>query len=159
MFGRIECILQGETTEIGLESTVVDCTEETPLLLRQGAISIEELRKVVPGTLVYRPAAGDAIRSPGLKHRHYSPRAKVVILSRDMQIADSTRAAFIGLNEQSAGFKTMRLCISVEEYAHELYEFLRQCDRVSMEVIYCESVAEIRIGAALMDRLRRAAED
>jgi L-threonylcarbamoyladenylate synthase len=158
MFGRIDCILQSDTTEIGLESTVVDCTEETPLLLRQGAISIEELRKVVADTRVYTRSAGDEIRSPGLKHRHYSPRAKVVFADHELQIVDSERAGFIGLNKQSITFKQEKICSSVDEYAHELYEFFRRCDRLAMETIYCERVPESGIGAALMDRIRRAAQ-
>jgi L-threonylcarbamoyladenylate synthase len=158
MFGKIECILQADPTEIGLESTVVDCTEETPLLLRQGAISIDELRKVVADTRVHRPVEGDEIRSPGLKHRHYSPRAKVVLINRNGQISDSERAAFIGLNKLDLVFKEERICSSVDEYAHDLYEFLRRCDRLCIDMVYCEVVEEKGIGAALMDRVRRAAQ-
>jgi len=79
--GRIDCILQGEATEIGLESTVVDCTSNIPLVLRSGAISLENLQKVVPETRIYRVKSDEIIRSPGLKHRHYSPKAKVVLIS------------------------------------------------------------------------------
>ncbi len=51
---RIDCILQGEATEIGLESTVVDCTSDVPLILRSGAITLEDLRKIVPETRLYK---------------------------------------------------------------------------------------------------------
>jgi len=78
--GRIDCILQGESTEIGLESTVVDCTSNIPLVLRSGAISLEDLQKVVPETQIYRVKENEIIRSPGLKHRHYSPKARVVLI-------------------------------------------------------------------------------
>ncbi len=158
MFGKIECFLQGDMTEIGLESTVVDCTEETPLLLRQGAISLEELQAVVAGTKLHLPATGDLIKSPGLKHRHYSPRAKVRILDRDLQITDTDRVAFIGLKKHNETFKRELICDSIDEYAHSLYEFFRKCDRWSIDIIYCEPVEEKGIGAALMDRIRRAAQ-
>jgi len=77
---RIDCILQGETTEIGLESTVVDCTSRIPLILRSGAITLEDLQKQVPETRIYKARKNETARSPGLKHRHYSPRAKIVLI-------------------------------------------------------------------------------
>ncbi|HEX9961552.1 MAG TPA: L-threonylcarbamoyladenylate synthase, partial [Pyrinomonadaceae bacterium] len=79
--GRIDCILQGEMTEIGLESTVVDCTSNVPLVLRAGAVTLEDLRKIVPETRIYRVKENEAVKSPGLRHRHYSPRAKVILIS------------------------------------------------------------------------------
>lgn len=98
--GRIDCILQGEATEIGLESTVVDCTSETPLILRTGAISLDDLRKIVPETENYRIKENEIVRSPGLKHRHYSPRAKVVLMESGKRKADNGQLkAFIGLSE------------------------------------------------------------
>ena len=157
--GRIDCILQGDPTEIGLESTVVDCTGNVPMLLRQGAISLDQLRKVVPETIEYKPVAGDAPRSPGLKHRHYSPRARVVIISDlRFEISDSREAAFIGLAGSHKNIGMERVCSSVDEYAHSLFEFFRECDRLGIATIYCEEVPETGIGAALMDRLRRAAD-
>ncbi|HMS10654.1 MAG TPA: L-threonylcarbamoyladenylate synthase, partial [Pyrinomonadaceae bacterium] len=77
--GRIDCILQGEPTDIGLESTVVDCSVEPPVLLRRGAVSIDELRAVLPTIRELTSSEAGAEKSPGLRHRHYSPRAKVAI--------------------------------------------------------------------------------
>ena len=158
--GRIDCILQGEATEIGLESTVVDCTGDVPVLLRAGAISLAQLHAVVPETMVYSGVGDDVARSPGMRHRHYSPRAHVVIADNGLRIAEleTEAAAFIGLNTPEFPVVTMRICSSVEEYAHELFEFFRECDRSGIATVYCESVDEAGIGAALMDRLRRAAQ-
>lgn len=157
--GRIECILQGDETEIGLESTVIDCSGDVPILLRQGAISLEELRKVVADTCVFKPGIGDVIKSPGLKHRHYSPRATVRIFHPDLQVAASEGAAYIGLNKQKDfSFKRERISSSIDEYAHYLFQFFRECDSLGIERIYCESVEEKDIGTALMDRIRRAAQ-
>jgi L-threonylcarbamoyladenylate synthase len=155
--GRIECILRGEMTEIGLESTVVDCTSDVPLILRSGAISLEELREIVPETRIYQPESNEPPRSPGLKHRHYSPRARVVLIS-DFRFQISNSSAFIGLNAPSKKFDLVKICASVEEYAHEVFAFFRLCDRANIETIYCETVAEAGIGAALTDRLKRAAQ-
>ncbi len=155
--GRIECILRGEMTEIGLESTVVDCTSDVPLILRSGAISLEDLREIVPETQIYQPESNEPPRSPGLKHRHYSPRARVVLIS-DFRFQISNSSAFIGLNAPLKKFDLVKICASVEEYAHEVFAFFRLCDRANIETIYCETVAEAGIGAALTDRLKRAAQ-
>lgn len=153
--GRIECILQGDATEIGLESTVVDCTGDVPVLLRLGAVSLEELRSVVPETLILDGDDIAVLRSPGLRHRHYTPRAEVVIVDSTNDVY-AENAAFIGLNVPQRQFAAVKTCNSIDEYARELFEFFRECDRQDIRTIYCETVPEIGIGAALMDRLRRA---
>lgn len=157
--GRIDCILQSEMTEIGLESTVVDCTSNAPLILRTGAIGLEELRKIVPETEIYKIKKDEAVKSPGLKHKHYAPKAKVrLIQDSRFKIQDLKSCAFIGLNLPDADFDLMKICESVEDYAHSVFDFFRQCDRENISTIYCEKVEEKGIGLALMDRLKRAAE-
>jgi L-threonylcarbamoyladenylate synthase len=156
--GRIDCILQGEMTEIGLESTVVDCTSGVPLVLRAGAVTLEDLQKIVPETGVYRAKENEAARSPGLKHRHYSPRAKVILIGREPRVGSRERNAFIGLSVPEQNFDLMKICGSIEEYAHEIFNFFRECDRRGIKTIYCQPVAEKGIGLALMDRLKRSGE-
>lgn len=156
--GRIDCILQDDQTVIGLESTVVDCTSDVPLVLRLGAISLEEIRSILPDAELYQDTGSDAVRSPGLRHSHYSPRARVYLtdsLSLKQAPHDS---AFIGINAPEGEFRLKRICESVAWYAHDVFEFFRECDRAGIANIYCEIIPESGIGAALMDRLRRAAE-
>lgn len=156
---RIDCILQGEMTEIGLESTVVDCTSEIPLVLRSGAVTLEQLQKIIPETKVYNLRENEAPKSPGLKHRHYSPRANVVLIGyTGGQKGRIDNAAFIGLNEPREEFNLIKICSTVEEYAREVFAFFRACDAQNVETIFCEKVEEKGIGLALMDRLKRAAE-
>ncbi|HTK39085.1 MAG TPA: L-threonylcarbamoyladenylate synthase [Pyrinomonadaceae bacterium] len=155
--GRIDCILQGETTEIGLESTVVDCTKETPTVLRPGAVSIEQLRSVVRDTIIFAGSDSDKVPSPGMRHRHYSPRAKVRLIDTDSDVTDTEVSAFIGLKQPVNDHALTKLCGSPEEYAHSLFAFFRECDLRGIPTIYCETVPEKGIGVALMDRLRRAA--
>ncbi|CAN5607380.1 L-threonylcarbamoyladenylate synthase [soil metagenome] len=155
--GRIDCILQGEPTEIGLESTVLDCTSEIPLVLRSGAITLEQVQKVEPKTRLYKLSEMETPKSPGLKHRHYSPRAEVILISNfKFQIPDSS--AFIGLNEPREKFDLIKVCKSIEDYAHSVFAFFRECDRENIKTIYCETVEEKGIGLALMDRLKRASQ-
>lgn len=156
--GRIDCILQGEPTEIGLESTVVDCTREMPIVLRKGSISLDQLQKIVPETSDYESDESEPPRSPGMKHRHYSPLAHVRLVGPDAEISETNSAAFIGLENPAWEFALVRICASVEEYARSVFAFFRECDAKRIETIYCQAVPESGIGAALMDRLRRAAE-
>jgi len=156
--GQIDCILIGEVTEIGLESTVVDCTLETPVILRPGALSLEELKKVFPKIHLFSPNPKEPAKSPGLKHKHYSPKAEVILIKSPKDIEDvEDSKAFIGLSTPGKGFDLMKVCKSVEEYAHEIFSFFRECDRRKINKIYCEEVEQKGIGLALMDRLRRAA--
>jgi L-threonylcarbamoyladenylate synthase len=155
--GRIDCILQGDQTKIGLESTVVDCVSELPVILRKGAVSLEQLRAVLPEIRDRDLASMDNHRSPGLQHRHYTPTAEVVLMDGPMsEISD--RDAFIGVSDPGGAFGVTLICESVEDYAARVFEFFRECDRRQIRRIYCETVEETGIGAALMDRLRRAAE-
>jgi L-threonylcarbamoyladenylate synthase len=156
--GRIDCILQGEMTKIGLESTVVDCTSSVPLVLRAGAITLEDLQKIVPETLLYQAKENEPVKSPGLRHRHYSPRARVVLISRESRVESREPKAFIGLSEPEQGFDLTKICRSIEEYAHEVFDFFRECDRRGIKTIYCQTVEEKGIGLALMDRLKRSSQ-
>lgn len=156
--GRIDCILKGAPTEIGLESTVVDCTGDIPILLRAGAVSLEELRDVVAETVVLNIGDSVEIRSPGLRHKHYSPRARVVIIENDAAIEDFSDAAYIGIDLPVGVFGLLKIASTTEDYAHAMFEFFRECDRAGISVIYCQSVSEQGIGTAIMDRLRRASD-
>jgi len=124
--GRIDCILKGEPTEIGLESTVVDCTGEFPVVLRLGAISLEELQRVNPSTRFATNESGET-RSPGLKHKHYSPNAEVIIVD-DLSTDFISNAAYIGLNRPIENLAFVKIVPSVDSYAHEVFEFWGEWD-------------------------------
>lgn len=156
--GKIDCILQGEATEIGLESTVVDCSSDVPRVLRSGSISIEQLRKVVSATAIYEALQTETPRSPGMHHRHYSPKASVVIVDSVAKLSNVENAAYIGTKQPIIKFTRERICSNADEYAHAIFEFFRECDRSGVQTIYCERVGESGIGMALMDRIGRAAE-
>jgi L-threonylcarbamoyladenylate synthase len=154
--GRIDCILQGDPTEIGLESTVVDCRNDMPQVLRLGSISLTDLQRVVATSKLANRGSGDALLSPGLRYKHYSPKAKVLFWEPAKTVTDNT-AAFIGLHHPAARFAYSKVVRDLNEYASGLYEFFRECDRRGSTTVFCEAVEETGIGAALMDRIRRAA--
>lgn len=167
--GKIRCILKGRTTDVGLESTVVDCTGRRPLVLRTGAVTLEALQSVLPETRLYtkkktrnshEPAA---VKSPGMKYRHYSPKAHVVIVSvkKPPRWVPGVAAAYIGLTppkeHDATRFAQVLVCHSVDEYARRVFSFFRRCDKKHIQVICCEQVAPDGLGRALMDRITRAA--
>ena len=156
--GRISCIIKGDQTKIGLESTVVDCMGDKPVILRAGAVTLEELLKVIPQTEVSNEADTSNPKSPGMKHRHYAPKAKVMLTPFPQYTVPLNSSAYIGLESppNTAAFKRILICKDFEEYAHELFHFFRECDKEEVETIYCQTVSEEGLGLALMDRLRRA---
>lgn len=156
--GKIDCILQGEQTKVGLESTVVDCTSRIPLVLRAGAVTLEQLQIVVPQTRLANNKEDEPARSPGLKHKHYSPRARVVLIDAPQEENALKENGYIGLDAPDVEFGLQKICSSVEEYAHELFLFFRRCDEREINTIFCQKVEEKDLGLALMDRLRRAAK-
>lgn len=155
--GRIRCILRGGRSNVGLESTVVDCTASPPVVLRVGAISLERLREVVPGIELGRQDENEAPRSPGVRHRHYAPHAEIVIVEHPPS-GSAADEAYIGLAPPTAEYRVRRVCRSVDEYAYELFDFFRLCDASGVRRIVCQQVDERGLGRALMDRLRRASK-
>lgn len=162
--GRIACILQGEDAQIGLESTVVDCTVNPPLILRPGAITLEAIHNVIPEVRIDDASNDAAKKSPGMRHRHYAPRARVVVVdsadSSGLAAESSRRAGYIGLQRPQApeAFALIEICSSLEMYARRLFDFFRRCDEAGIDVIYCQKAPLAGLGRALMDRLGRASE-
>ncbi len=155
--GRIPCILQGEATQVGLESTVVDCTTDSPVILRAGAVTLEQLREVIPSTSFASRSSGEPVRSPGMKYKHYAPHAKVVVIDPATFFGDESNAAFIGLHKVShANFKRTFHAENIAQYSRGVFQFFRDCDAEGIQTIYCEAVEEFGLGVALMDRIKRA---
>jgi len=157
--GRIDCILQGDPAEAGVESTVLDCTTTPPVLLRPGAVPVEALRDVV-GTVVVDAGDDDATpRSPGTKHRHYAPAAQVRVVKGPSDAKPGAEIAYIGLDAppDPAAFGRVFVASSVEAYAHEVFAFFRAADHDNCAVIYAQRVPPAGLGRALNDRLERAA--
>lgn len=157
--GRIPCILQGGRTRAGLESTVVDCTVTPPVVLRPGAIALEVLRTALPNTGVEPPDDRALARSPGTRHRHYAPSARVRLVADPADAIPAAAHAYVGLDAppRTEDFGRVEMCASVEAYAHALFHFFRESDAAGCTTIYCQTVPDEEMGRALMDRLRRAA--
>ena len=178
MDGIIPMILDGGAVGIGIESTIVDLTEEIPTILRPGFITKEMLEEVVGEVQIDKGLEADAKtppKAPGMKYRHYAPKAELLIVegAEDAVIkkinalvkekeAQGIVAGVIGTEEtvskyqagivKSMGTRTDEISIS-----SHLYGILREFDESDAEVIYSESFEEGAMGSAIMNRLLKAA--
>ena len=168
--GRVDMIIDGGATDIGIESTVVDLTVDPPVILRPGWVTLEQLVEAVGR--VSLPATPDELRrSPGTRHRHYTPRARVILVeqSSPRELARLARehlqngaVGFIGssrIDVDDPAFYAINLEGSAADYARSIYGALRELERKGASVIVIEGVSEDSEGAAVMDRLRRAASE
>ncbi len=157
--GKIDCVLRGTPSAIGLESTIVDCSGSQPLLLRAGAITLEHLQAIVPD--IATPVTTDKEappKSPGLKYPHYAPKAAIVLCHALEKMVIEPSSAYIGLSEPPQSVSRLKLCESLEEYGRELFSFFRHCDANGVHIIYCELPSNEGLGRAIRDRLMRAAD-
>jgi len=165
--GRIELILDGGSTSVGLESTVLDMTTEPPTLLRPGGVTLEQLEAHLGRV---RVASGDDVaagRSPGLRFRHYAPRARVILIDAGageeavLSWLDGGKSVALMVQRSvrldRPGLRVRSMPVDLEAYARELFEALRDLDATGVDAIFVEGIAEVGLGRAIMDRLRRAA--
>ncbi len=153
--GKIPCILIGSNAKYGLESTVIDCTSKIPVILRPGVITLEQLRKI-DRRIGYSVKRGK-VKSPGLKYKHYAPKAAVRLISNfEFRISNFKQCAFIGLKKPAGNFEITKTCKSPEDYAKNLFSFFRLCDQKGIKTIYCQAIPEKGIGLAIMNRLIKA---
>ncbi len=152
-------LLDGGETKIGVESTVLDITGDSPVLLRAGGVPKEKIEETL-GTEVLLPQDTNIIkRSPGTRYRHYAP--KIPLLPAKAENAEKTaqgrKYAWIGTSECS-GMPIEAVIFKDEaEYAHEVFRVLRMLENSGAEIIIAEIPSEKGIGLALKDRLNRAA--
>ncbi|HWP44406.1 MAG TPA: Sua5 family C-terminal domain-containing protein, partial [Blastocatellia bacterium] len=148
----------------------LDMTADPPIILRPGWITEEAIARVTGN--VASAAHDEALRrSPGTRHRHYSPRARVVLVERAdpdfirslcAELLKSGPLAFVGHTRpqiESPDFSSIILEDDAAEYAHSIYWALRALDARAPETILVEGISESGQGAAVMDRLRRAASE
>ena len=149
-----DLVLDGGSSEVGLESTIIDCTTDAPRVLRPGAITIEMIEEVTGKTLANKFSDSD-IRVSGSLENHYAPRATVVLDQEPS--AGSGFIAFAG-TPTPAGVIRLAAPKSVEEFARVLYESLRDGDRQNLETIVIEQPTGNGLAVAIRDRLERSAK-
>lgn len=179
--GRIDAILDGGPTEIGVESTVLDLTADPPQILRPGGVSYEELKEVIgevkihPAAVAERELPLDQARSPGMKHKHYAPTAEMILIEgetadviskiRELAASYAKKGIKIGilateetLSQYDFGvIKSLGSRDDLKEIARNLFKRLREFDEEGVEVILAEGLPLRGLGLAVMNRLRKAA--
>jgi len=156
---RVDFILDGGPTQVGIESTVISVAGERPSILRPGMISRAAIEAVIGpvATAAGQPATGIAHASPGLHRRHYSPRTPLVLTANRRFPAG--RGAYLFLTAPApAAAHNVEMPSGVEAYAEALYRTLHELDRESWDWIAVERPPDDPQWAAILDRLNRACQ-
>jgi L-threonylcarbamoyladenylate synthase len=166
---RVDLILDGGSTEVGIESTVLDLTGDQPILLRPGSISASEIESLIgPIARAEARPAESARPSPGMLDRHYSPKARLKLYPSDTAdriLGDHARETAAGLRVgvilSTPAITSTPLVRNLggdpEAYARSLYAILHEFDDLGCEAIFVEGLPEQSEWDGVRDRLRRAA--
>ncbi|MDO4487933.1 MAG: L-threonylcarbamoyladenylate synthase [Eubacteriales bacterium] len=179
LMGRVDVILDGGPCEIGVESTIVDLTGETPMLLRPGAVTAEMIKETIGLDPVKDKALtgplkeGERPKAPGMKYRHYAPKAPLVLVTGEKRaVWDKIRE--MSLERENAEIICSRECAEYledtgkkirvlgaygneDEIARSLFAVLRETDSDEIDMIIAEGFSENDLGLAIMNRLKKAA--
>lgn len=178
--GRVDFIIGGEKSNVGLESTIVDCTVNPPMVLRPGGITLEMLREIEPKieidkAIMQKPRDDFKPKAPGMKYRHYAPNAKVKIIKGDRKktvekinemvhnyIDEGKKVGILSSKENASCYKLGDVFIlgskeNLSEVAQNLFEALRSLDDNKVDIILAEAYDEEGVGLAIMNRLQKSA--
>jgi L-threonylcarbamoyladenylate synthase len=151
----VDLILDGGPCQIGIESTIIDCTKQTPQILRPGGVTKEQIEELINLDLNQKMIThGNDVKAPGLLESHYAPKAKV-FLSGTPQPGDG----FLALSSIATPTGAIRLAtpVSDEEYARQLYSAFRLADSKKLERIFVVPLKNEGIAVAINNRLSKAA--
>lgn len=172
---RVDAIIISEDSEIGLESTVIDMTASTPVILRPGKIGKTEIEKILNKEIELDPSLKDenaAPKSPGMKYKHYSPNATVIVVTGSLDEMKQKINQKLSLDKNKSD-KVKVVCLedrvslydgygiswgkSSQDAAKNLFKILRLMDEQNIEVVYFEALNSDEISEAVMNRLIKAA--
>jgi len=179
--GRVEMIVDGGDSDIGLESSIIDLSGEVPLILRPGYITKEDFEQIVAeveydgAVLTTKPQESVVARAPGMKYRHYAPKGQITIVEGSVSAVVNKINALVA-EQEAKGLRVAVLCAEEtkeqyrckhifslgslkgeKEISAHLFAALRSFDTKQMEVIYSESFDNTKLEKAIMNRLRKAA--
>lgn len=166
MNGKIEAIIDGGSCDVGLESTVIDVTDDIPRLLRPGGVTYEQLCNVLGEVIKnYEFKDGETPRSPGVKYKHYAPKADVFVIKGNISEFiqnESHKYKKIGVLCHTKGDMPQNCIVKYmgdnpEEYANTLFAHLRAFDEEGAEIIFAEDIDDKGINLAVSNRLYKAA--
>ncbi|MGE5626815.1 MAG: L-threonylcarbamoyladenylate synthase [Solirubrobacterales bacterium] len=178
--GKVEMIIGGKKCDVGVESTVIDCTVSPSCVLRPGGITLEMIKTVeedvyIDPAIMKKPEKNLIPKAPGMKYRHYAPKAPVKIIQGDIKktvakinemvqnyIDDNQNVGIIATDETKDLYKngivvSLGRRSNMDEIARNLFETLRSFDDKAVSVILSEAFEEKGVGIAVMNRLKKAA--
>ncbi|HIH72651.1 MAG: Sua5 superfamily-related protein [Thermococcales archaeon 44_46] len=172
-YGRIECIIDGGETKIGVESTVIDLTTEPPMLLRPGGLPLEEIERVIGKIKIHPAVKGRPVKlakAPGMKYKHYAPEAQVIVIEGERKKvkekikelvkeykAQGMKVGVMATGDFYEADAYFNIGESEEEIARNLFKALRELDKSGVDIILAEGIEERGLGLAVMNRLKKAA--
>jgi len=161
--GRVDMIIDGGSSMIGIESTVVDLSGEIPVVLRPGGITPDDMRSVI-GEVIYGGEAEGAPKCPGMKYTHYSPNADVVVLEDISSFRkfteDGKKVCVISKDAAKMSFDADIVYdagTTDAEYAARLFYLLRKADEDGADIVFAQLPENCGIGIALRNRLFKSA--
>ncbi len=159
---QVDFILDGGSCEVGVESTIVSFVEGEPRLLRPGGVPLEEVESII-GTVAIGSINKEKPTAPGMLPRHYAPRTPILINWSEKDVAnyENRRVGLLAFHKISPSLKFSQVEVLSErgdlrEAAANLFSAIRRLDALDLDLILAESIPEIGLGRAIMDRLRRA---
>jgi len=157
---KVDIILDAGPTHVGVESTVVDVTEDRVVLLRPGGTSLEDIEKVA-GPVVTAGCPEKAKASPGTRYRHYAPLVPLFLWEEDGTFWDSppcdiNNAGYVGMIAPPVTVADRIIFSGLEEYARGLFSALRELEGRGVKTIIAQMPSSEGLGMALRDRLKRA---
>ncbi len=164
LLSRVDWVIDSGPSRFGLESTIIDCTPKTPVLLRPGAVSVEQLEKTIGKIRIFRFGRKKIVaKAPGMKHRHYAPRARVVLVESkkiDSTIKKFKRKMMVLTVGKKISTTKNRIAFNfrfISGLAKELFACFRLADQKKVSNILVEKPLAKGIGRALLNRLEKAA--
>lgn len=171
LWGKVDAIVDAGECSVGLESTVISLAGEKPILLRPGAITPQMLREVLPELVIHEAVTqklADGIRadSPGMKYKHYAPKAQITILDADSEefveyVNSHAKEGLFALcfAEDIDGLKVPYVSLGKDEadQAKKLFAALRELDERGAKQVYARCPSKEGVGLAVYNRLIRAA--
>lgn len=161
---KVDYILDGGNSEVGIESTIIDCTTEKAIILRLGGLSIKELESCLGYKLELQTIENSNPQAPGQLDKHYAPNSKLKIVEDLNQINnDESNIGVLSFGQNFNSIdKVFELNLSkdgnIDEAAKNLFSFLRQLDEMKFNVIYTQYLPNDGLGIAINDRLKRASQ-
>lgn len=167
--GKIDAVIMGDDCDFGVESTVITLVGETPILLRPGAVTYEQLLKFLP-TLEIADAVlnelkrGDKAESPGMKYKHYAPKTEAFLVEGDTFtdfVNKQEKAVAVCFEEEANDIKIPKLIYGKKDdklsLAHSIFAVLREVDKFGAERVFIHAPEKEGVGLAVYNRLIRAA--